>query len=71
MKNLAIHAILAWLPLSLFTAALHGDPVPPRPDATIFVVTGSFGSGGALVSMQRQSPWDAVTVAEWSNPRPI
>jgi hypothetical protein len=64
MKNLAIHAILAWLPLSLFTAALHGDPVPPRPDETIFVVTGSFGSGGALVSMQRQSPWDAVTVAE-------
>ena len=62
MKDLTRHA--TWVSLLLGTAAAAG----PGKDATIFVVTGSFGGGGTLVSVQRQSPWEAVTVATLDSP---
>ncbi len=62
MKDLTRHAI--WVSLLQGTAAAAG----PGKDATIWVVTGSFGGGGTLVSVQRQSPWDAVTVATLDSP---
>ena len=63
MNDFARHATC--VSLLLGTAAASAGP---RPDATIFVVTGSFGGAGTLVSMQRQSPWEAVTVATLDSP---
>ncbi len=68
MNDFARHA--TWFSLLVGTAAAAASAAggPPRPDATIFVVTGSFGGGGTLVSVQRQSPWEAVTVATLDSP---
>ncbi len=60
MKDCARH--ITWVPLLMSAATAAGE------DATIWVVTGSFGGGGTLVSVQRQSPWDAVTVAALDSP---
>lgn len=45
--------------------------IAPAPDATIFIATGSFGAGGALVSMQRHEPWATVTVASLDSSSPV
>ena len=68
MKRFLVSALCASL-LSASAGAVRPDgPVPPRPEATIFVATESFGGDGALVSMQREAPWDAVTVASLDSP---
>ncbi len=68
MNYFARHATwVSLLPATVIVAS-SGAAGPPRPDATIFVVTGSFGGGGTLVSVQRQSPWEAVTVAILDSP---
>ena len=68
MNDFARHASWVSLLVGTAAAAASGAAGPPRPDATIFVVTGSFGGGGTLVSVQRQSPWEAVTVATLDSP---
>lgn len=62
--------------LALVVSLLAGpvgaaQEVAPAPDATIFIATGSFGAGGALVSMQRHEPWDTVTVASLDSSSPV
>ena len=68
MNDVARHASWVSLLVGTAAAAASGAAGPPRPDATIFVVTGSFGGGGTLVSVLRQSPWKAVTVATLDSP---
>ena len=68
MNDVARHASWVSLLVGTAAAAASGAAGPPRPDATIFVVTGSCGGGGTLVSVQRQSPWETVTVATLDSP---
>jgi len=68
MNDFARHASWVSLLVGTAAAAASGAAGPPRPDATIFVVTGSCGGGGTLVSVQRQSPWETVTVATLDSP---
>ena len=68
MKYFARRATWVSLLLGGATGLGFGAAGPPRPDTTIFVVTGSFGGAGTLVSVQRQSPWEAVTVATLDSP---
>ncbi len=68
MNDFARHVTCVSLLLGAVAAAASGAAGPPRSDATILVVTGSFGVGGTLVSVQRQAPWEVVTIAKLDSP---